>query len=111
MDSEETDLIAKYADKVSCYSFRVDDYDRDIEVSLTGHSGDTWAIRDQFGRRLSRTRRFDDEPSNSSKTPTFIERHTFTLAEALPIAEEVAAKRRARNEDIRSRAASIVGRA
>jgi hypothetical protein len=105
---EQADQIAKYAKNASRYSFHVDEDDNDITVSRTSLGGDAWAIRDGFERRLSRARMFTMEPRNSYKTDKYIADHTFSLAEALPIAEEVAANRRARNDDVRSRAAAIV---
>jgi len=88
-----SDGIERYAGFVSAYSFPIDANEEypPITVSRSGYAGeDTWAIR-HTGFRLGRDERFDHEPQNSSRTDEFITGHTFTLAEALPIATRIAA--------------------
>ncbi len=89
--------IERYAGFVSAYSFPidVDEENPPLTVSRSGYAAeDAWAIR-HTGFRLGRDERFDYEPTNSSRTDEFIASHTFTLAEALPIAARIATLGRA----------------
>lgn len=63
-----------------------------LKIERTSYDAqDTWAIRYQ-GFRMSRSGKLGYEPTNSSKTDRYIRSHTFTLAEARPIAERLASR-------------------
>lgn len=55
--------------------------------TIAGFEDRQWAVR-RMGRCLSRTNKWVWEPQPSSRTPTFLKRHRFTLDEALPAARK-----------------------